>query len=519
MQAEAGQGPLRALMMGVAIAALGAFASPAAAATVTSGSDSLVPQPGELRYEIANADPGETVEIVPGVNPSLSQGHILINKDLTVEGQGADATIVGSSASSRIFMISLMSSQAVVTIRDLTINSGHAPNGAAGAGAGGTGGLGEPGGAIHNSEELTIDRVLFFGNSAGNGGDGSAGSNGAPGNPGGPGGTGGAGGSGGALFNTVGGDVTVIDSTFELNSAGDGGDGGQGGDGGAGMFPIAGSGGAGGLGRDGGAIQNTGDLTVTNSTFFGNRSGEGGTGGDKGDFGGFAAGGEGGDGGDGGAIHQGGAGSVTISNSTIAGNLADNGGEGGIGSAGQAASGADGIGGGTFFFTGPSAIVVANSLYAVNRRAIGPDSSIASNCSGPGTITAQGANLSFPSGGCPGSFSNGNPQLADLADNGGPTRTMALGPGSAAIDQVPVGSPGCPGADQRGVTRPQGPTCDIGAFEVIQPLPPGVPPPVAQTPLTGTAPMAPTAKRKCKKKRKTGAAAAAKRKRCKKRRK
>ena len=54
--------------------------------------------------------------------------------------------------------------------------------------------------------------------------------------------------------------------------------------------------------------------------------------------------------------------------------------------------------------------------------------------------------------------------------NGGPTQTLALLAGSPAID---AGDPACPppASDQRGVSRPQGPRCDIGAFEVSVPLP------------------------------------------------
>ena len=54
-----------------------------------------------------------------------------------------------------------------------------------------------------------------------------------------------------------------------------------------------------------------------------------------------------------------------------------------------------------------------------------------------------------------------NPLLAPLADNGGFSQTLALNAGSPAID---AGS-GCPAADQRGVARPIGPACDIGAHE------------------------------------------------------
>ncbi|MHB8595928.1 MAG: choice-of-anchor Q domain-containing protein [Ktedonobacteraceae bacterium] len=53
----------------------------------------------------------------------------------------------------------------------------------------------------------------------------------------------------------------------------------------------------------------------------------------------------------------------------------------------------------------------------------------------------------------------------DLQWNGGPTSTLALEPDSAAVDHIPVGI-NCPATDQRGVSRPQGPTCDIGAFEI-----------------------------------------------------
>ena len=55
-----------------------------------------------------------------------------------------------------------------------------------------------------------------------------------------------------------------------------------------------------------------------------------------------------------------------------------------------------------------------------------------------------------------------NPLLGALAANGGPTKTHALPAGSPAIDAAGLV---CPAVDQRGVTRPQGPACDAGAFE------------------------------------------------------
>jgi len=58
-------------------------------------------------------------------------------------------------------------------------------------------------------------------------------------------------------------------------------------------------------------------------------------------------------------------------------------------------------------------------------------------------------------------------KLGPLADNGGPTKTHALGQGSAAIDAA-AGS--CLVNDQRGVHRPQGADCDVGAFEFEGPF-------------------------------------------------
>src|SRR6266700_3016157 len=60
-----------------------------------------------------------------------------------------------------------------------------------------------------------------------------------------------------------------------------------------------------------------------------------------------------------------------------------------------------------------------------------------------------------------------DPLLAPLASNGGLTQTQALEPGSPAIDHGGTSANGCPPTDQRGITRPQGPACDIGAFEFV----------------------------------------------------
>ncbi len=86
---------------------------------------------------------------------------------------------------------------------------------------------------------------------------------------------------------------------------------------------------------------------------------------------------------------------------------------------------------------------------------------------GGGTvILASGGHNVFTDGSCsPGGTDQvvGEAGLGPLGDNGGPTATQALLPGSPAID---AGDPAvCPAVDQRGIPRPQGPTCDVGAVE------------------------------------------------------
>jgi predicted outer membrane repeat protein len=60
-----------------------------------------------------------------------------------------------------------------------------------------------------------------------------------------------------------------------------------------------------------------------------------------------------------------------------------------------------------------------------------------------------------------------DPRLGPLADNGGSTQTMELLPTSPAIDAGDNAS--CPATDQRGIARPQGVQCDVGAFEYALP--------------------------------------------------
>ncbi|MEZ4103139.1 MAG: choice-of-anchor Q domain-containing protein [Candidatus Paceibacterota bacterium] len=57
----------------------------------------------------------------------------------------------------------------------------------------------------------------------------------------------------------------------------------------------------------------------------------------------------------------------------------------------------------------------------------------------------------------------------DLEDNGGDIETFKLSSGSNAIDAGTAGTLGCPATDARGIARPVGSACDIGAFEYQAP--------------------------------------------------
>jgi hypothetical protein len=265
------------------------------------------------------------------------------------------------------------------------------------------------------------------------------------------------GGSGGAIATD--GPLTITNSVFEDNLAGDGGNGGMG--------AANGDGGDGGAGGNGGAIGRGHSVgaapvvTIVNSTFNGNEAGDGGDGGAPGAGGittGFA-----GLGGHGGAI-GGGSGNLFpwplelhLLHDTIASNNA-----GQVGSGSVADPSWNGSGGGVAHNAANSG--VQNTIIASNQSSLpGTDFD---NCISNNALTDGGHNLAFPaSTGCPASFASGDPMLGPLAGNGGPTATMALLEGSAAIDQVPSVGAGCEATDQRGISRPQGAACDIGAYE------------------------------------------------------
>ena len=171
-------------------------------------------------------------------------------------------------------------------------------------------------------------------------------------------------------------------------------------------------------------------------------------------------------------------GNLTLNNSTISHNVGDDSnGPGGIYNSidaililnnstitGNTTSGS----GGGIFNISSGVVTMQNTIVAGNTASnTGPD------CSG--SIGSSGYNLVSNAADCSfnattGDETNLDPFLGSLQDNGGPTLTHALLPQSAAIDGGnPAGCKDQDGnlltTDQRGITRPQGIACDIGAYE------------------------------------------------------
>lgn len=255
-------------------------------------------------------------------------------------------------------------------------------------------------------------------------------------------------GSGGGIRST--GSLILVGSTVEGGTAGSGGGISSGGSLVLVNSTVRNNNAAGGIGscRCGGGIASSGSLSLVNSTISGNSADQ------------FAGG-----------IRASSA--TTIVNSTVSGNRGD-----GIDSANLALS---------------SSLTVVNSTIAANigrgihsngttllRSTIVALNTVA-DCDGlGGVLTSAGHNLDMD-GTCnltgPGDLARTDPRLGPLFDNGGPTQTHALLPGSPGID---AGDPAdCPTTDQRGAPRPPaaaagaGARCDIGAIEAGAVVPPG----------------------------------------------
>jgi hypothetical protein len=407
-----------------------------------------------------------------------------------------------------------------LTIMKCVVTGNHAADGAGGTVPAGPGQNGGDGGGIQASTRLTVIDSVISANHAGNGGAGGAGADAERGN-GGDGGEAGDGGAGGGIYaNAVNGSLTITGTTISGNSAGSGGAGGTGGSG-VGSIATGGNGGAGGFGGWGGGLRVAGPtLAIANSTLSGNSAGTGGTGGRGGEGGSSGAGGGGGIGENGG--NAGGLSSsfnqIGLTNVTFANNSAGTGGHGGTGgpggmTAGNGGNGGDGAPGGS------GGAIHAITLENSNSLVHGTLSGNAAGAAGPGGSGGKGGGGATGTSGPPGaggdifnvpqtngspinvantiavggsapacspppSIANGghnafadpclgppgpNPLLGPLQDNGGPTQTMALQPGSPAIDLVPTLAAQCPATDQRGVSRPASGACDAGAYEVAPP--------------------------------------------------
>src|SRR6266446_936379 len=222
-----------------------------------------------------------------------------------------------------------------------------------------------------------------------------------------------AGNAGGGIDNEDGSTVTVTNCTLSGNSAGLGGGMFNGGPLTIGSITVSGNSAA-----NGGGIYNIGGgtTTTTDSTFSGNTASSGG------------------------GIFN--IGTFTITNSTLSNNSAS-------------------LGGGVF---NNETLQIGDTI--LNMGASG------ANISDFGTVTSLGYNLSSDNGGGvltgPGDQINTDPLLGPLQNNGGPTFTHALLPGSPAINTGDPNFTPPPSFDQRGpgFVRVVSGRIDKGSFEV-----------------------------------------------------
>ncbi|MCL4859145.1 MAG: CSLREA domain-containing protein [Caldilineaceae bacterium] len=453
--------------------------------------------------EVILVPPGiYTLDLSGAAEDGNLSGDLDIRDELVLIGAGATATILRGSGDRVLHVLT----DTHASVSQVTVAYGRTPDGAASSQADQPGEDAAPGGGIANHGFLTLTHSLVMTNSTGSGGAGfeetitqtaTAG---------------GSGGPGGALFNA--GTAYVRNCYFANNTTGSGGDnpvgaaGGEGGAGGA-IYNVGAlwitattvtnnrTGAAmpsivppffhGGNGADGGGIANEGALVIERSTLAfnftasggstgGGSHSAGGSGGDGGGIfsrglltirnstvsnngtgGGGSANARGGNGGNGGGLAN--LGELRLSQSTVAANYVGSGGSGLFG------EGQPGLGGGIF---NQGTVEILSSIAAMNTNPV-PEGGV--DCSG--VLTSFGYNLVETTTGCTlagvltGNLVDVPAGLATLGDNGGGMLTHALLPTGPAIDAgLCTDLAGQPVLiDQRGVARPQGPACDMGAFE------------------------------------------------------
>jgi hypothetical protein len=341
----------------------------------------------------------------------LRLGELIIDKDLDIDGLGADKLTIDGNNTSRVFNVSDENSSSLlnVKIKGLTIANGSATL----SNSNGTGG------GISNSEDLTVTNSIISNNKGTGLGAGVSNSgvlklfgstvsnneiisfpN-----------SGGLFTSGGGIFNFSTGTIDIDSSTISANKA-----------------------------NRGGGIHNEGNLKVIDSTISGNQSAEGG----------------------GGILLRGPSPTADISLSTIANNEANI-----ITTTGTARGG----GGGILAQTGTLAI--KNTIIAGNKGRINPDVDGTFTSDGFNLIGNTTGSRGFENDKVEPDINK--VLDIDLKNNGGLTETHALVSGSPAINAGDQNFTPPPNFDQRGNIFPriQDGRIDIGAFEVGAPLPTG----------------------------------------------
>lgn len=504
-----------------AVVSLAGAAQASAAITVTTTADTIDDaDPGAclsggactLRQAIFAARGADQTIVLAAGTYVLNFGELAIQQDagtLTVRGAGAGRTTIDQQSFPSNRVLRVIDDAGAAALADLTITHGdlRGENGADGT-PGDRGGPGDDavGGGILNEGDLTLTDVVVTDNAVTGGRGGSGGAAAGAGATPGAGGAGGMG-IGGGIANQ--GTLLLRRVSVVANHAA-GGEGGA-----AGTASTTRSGGRGGAAL-GAGVHNDGALTVEDATVGDNVS----TGGDGGlgNLPGVARG-DGGEAAGGGLSHLGS--SLEIAASTIGDNAAI-GGQGGVAAGGYggglalfrtfaltrstlagntAATGRtelgpnapEAVGGGLY---AAAAGTVDATTFFENRTSITLDSDATEGVGGsigvytvPGTaVTLRSSLLAYGDGApgtrnCVGNVNSGGGNVAstdasecglgagdtpsadldalpDLADNGGPTETVALPAGSPALN---AGSCAAAATDQRGMTR-EG-TCDAGAFE------------------------------------------------------
>jgi hypothetical protein len=459
------------LLSAVALAVMLVLAAPAMAQTFTvtnlGDSGTATPGDGSLRGEVRGANKHEgldTIVFASGLTGTITFGisGIEIEEALDIEGPGPAQITIQQTVAHRVFGVEATPGEEV-KIAGLHLADGIAPNSGGLAGRGGdvldtsgsltlendllSGGEAEIGGGVYSDTQPFIMRSSTVeGNSAEY--------------------------EGGVSVGGPGGPWSIVDSTIEGNEAVGyvGGLGGGAEAGSTGLLEdstIAGNTGVEGIG---GAILNAkpgGSIVVRNSTITGNV-----TGGFTGGLGAYANAGA----------------SVAIEATTIAGNTAGE--EGG----GLELDGASGT------------LSVTDTIVAENTAADRPDV-----LAYPPAPTIDFSLIGEPTGSpftesVPGSDVLGvSPRLEPLRANGGPTETMALPPGSPAVNKGGGGLT----TDQRGDARPViypgvalssapgADGADIGAYELQAPPATGSPPPPPPPPPGPTVKTAPRVLLRC----------------------